>query len=44
MIKTWKLGEGPVGLGPSTSVLAGAGVSEVGCQEAVSVSAVKAPK
>lgn len=44
IIKTWKFGERPVGLGPSTSASAGAGRSEGRCNEVVFVSVVKAPK
>lgn len=44
IIKTWKLGERPMGLGPSTSASAGAGRSEGRCNEVVFISLVKAPK
>lgn len=43
IIKTWKFGERPVGLGPSTSASAGAGRSEGRCNEVVFIS-VKSPK
>lgn len=44
IIKTWKLGERPVGLAPSTTACTGAGRSEGRCNEIVFISAAKAPK